>query len=78
MAFHAGAYSIVVPFLMMPLLVVMLAPVMISIAALVRVIQRAGFSGWWVLIVLVPIVNMLALWRFGFGSWPALPRIKKA
>ena len=56
--------------------IVMLLPLAViatSIAALVRIVQRAGYSGWWILIVLVPGANLLALWYFGFGPWPALP-----
>jgi uncharacterized membrane protein YhaH (DUF805 family) len=45
-----------------------------SVVAIIRIIQRAGFSGWWVLVVFVPFVNMIALWRFGFGSWPAFAK----
>ena len=45
----------------------------ISVIAIIRIIQKAGFSGWWFLITFIPMVNMLALWRFGFGPWLALP-----
>lgn len=47
-----------------------LAVVVVSAIAIVRIIQRAGFSGWWALIIFVPIFNLLALWYFGFGPWP--------
>jgi hypothetical protein len=43
-----------------------------SFIAIVRIIQRAGFSGRWILIAFVPGINVLALWYFGFGPWPAL------
>jgi hypothetical protein len=51
-----------------------IAPVIVSVIAIVRIIQRAGFSGWWILVTLVPVVNMLALWYFAFASWPALAK----
>ena len=38
---------------------------------LAKVIKRAGFSPWWCLIALVPIANLIALWRFAFVRWPA-------
>jgi hypothetical protein len=34
--------------------------------------QRAGFSPWWSLLALVPGVNVIALWLFAFGRWPAV------
>jgi uncharacterized membrane protein YhaH (DUF805 family) len=55
-------------------LAIFIAPVAVSVIAIVRIIQRAGFSGWWILLVLVPVVNMLALWYFAFASWPALAK----
>jgi uncharacterized membrane protein YhaH (DUF805 family) len=49
--------------------VVSLALVMIP---LWRIVQRAGFSPWWALLALVPVVNLIALWQFAFGKWPAV------
>lgn len=40
----------------------------------VRIIRRAGYSGWWMLTMLVPIVNIVMLWIFAFAKWPALTR----
>jgi hypothetical protein len=34
--------------------------------------QRAGFSPWLSLLALVPVVNVIALWLFAFGRWPAV------
>lgn len=38
----------------------------------VRIIRRAGYSGWWALILLVPVVNLVMIWVFAFSTWPAL------
>jgi len=38
----------------------------------VRVLHRAGLSGWWCLTALVPVVNMVMIWVFAFARWPAL------
>jgi hypothetical protein len=38
----------------------------------VRIIRRAGYSGWWVLILLVPVVNIVMVWVFAFSTWPIL------
>jgi hypothetical protein len=56
------------------LIAAFIAPVAVCVVAIVRIVQRAGFSGWWVLLTLVPVVNMLALWYFAFASWPALAK----
>jgi hypothetical protein len=38
----------------------------------VRIIRRAGYSGWWALILLVPVVNLVMIWVFAFSTWPIL------
>jgi uncharacterized membrane protein YhaH (DUF805 family) len=37
-----------------------------------RVLAKAGYSGWWCLILLVPLVNIIMVWVFAFSSWPRL------
>ena len=34
------------------------------------VLRKAGFSPWWALLSLVPIVNWIALWAFALGRLP--------
>lgn len=41
---------------------------------IIRILTKAGHSGWWVLLILVPLVNLIALWVFAFTRWPALRR----
>ena len=36
----------------------------------VRIIRRAGYSGWWILMSLVPIGNLIMLAFFAFKEWP--------
>ena len=43
----------------------------------VRIIRRAGYSGWWSLIMFVPIVNIVMLWVFAFAKWPAIDRAER-
>jgi len=38
----------------------------------VRILHKAGYSGWWSLLTLIPIVNIIVIWIFAFSSWPAL------
>jgi uncharacterized membrane protein YhaH (DUF805 family) len=74
MSLHVGNYLVDVSPIGLIVMLLPLAVIATSIAALVRIVQRAGYSGWWILIVLVPGANLLALWYFGFGPWPALPK----
>jgi len=34
--------------------------------------QRTGHSGWWALLMLVPLANLISLWVLAFKEWPAL------
>jgi hypothetical protein len=78
MTFHFSNYTIQVPFLNLVLVGLFAASIVISVLALMRIVQRAGYNGWWVLIMFVPVANMLALWYFGFGPWPADARLARA
>jgi uncharacterized membrane protein YhaH (DUF805 family) len=40
----------------------------------VMIIRKAGYSGWWVLILFVPIVNFIMLWVFALARWPVEER----
>lgn len=44
--------------------------------AYVRIIQKAGYSGWNVLWVLVPIVNIIMIFYFAFAEWPITARVR--
>ena len=71
MRLNIANYSVELHVLSFVILGLSAAMVIISAIALVRIVQRAGYSGWWILIIFVPIANVLALWYFGFGPWPA-------
>ena len=36
----------------------------------IKIIKKAGYSGWWVLTMFVPLLNLVMLWVFAFASWP--------
>ncbi len=42
----------------------------IFLIAYVKIISRAGYSGWWVLVMFVPILNIVMLLIFAFKEWP--------
>ncbi|WP_020564509.1 hypothetical protein [Methylosarcina fibrata] len=37
-----------------------------------RILEKAGFNGWWTLVLMVPVVNVVMIWIFAFAHWPAL------
>jgi hypothetical protein len=59
-----------------PSLVTLLALIALAVPMILmsRVLRRAGYSPWWVLLVLVPLVNLIALWVFAYMRWPAIDR----
>lgn len=36
-----------------------------------KILSKAGYSGAWSLLALVPIVNVIMLWVFAFTTWPS-------
>jgi uncharacterized membrane protein YhaH (DUF805 family) len=46
----------------------------IFIVPVVKIIQKAGYSGWWTLLWFVPFANIIMLWVFAFAEWPNLAR----
>jgi hypothetical protein len=44
---------------------------LVFLVPLWRIISKAGYSGAWALISLIPFVNIIALWIFAFAKWPA-------
>jgi len=37
-----------------------------------RIVRRVGYSRLWALLFLVPLINVVMIWRFGSRNWPAL------
>lgn len=52
------------------LLVFYIVIVGVLVWAYVRIIRRAGYSGWWVLTGIVPLLNIIMLLMFAFKQWP--------
>lgn len=49
---------------------VLLIFVVAVIIPLARVLSRTGHSGWWSVLYLLPLVNVIALWIFAYKKWP--------
>jgi uncharacterized membrane protein YhaH (DUF805 family) len=41
----------------------------------VRILRKAGYSGWRCLIIFVPLVNIVMVYVFAFSDWPSLKRL---
>jgi hypothetical protein len=52
------------------LLFVYIAIAVLGIVAAVKIVTKAGYSGWWVLIAFVPFVGSVFLMVFAFSTWP--------
>jgi hypothetical protein len=35
-----------------------------------RILNRIGYSRWWLVTMLVPLLNLSMLWVFAFADWP--------
>ena len=51
-------------------LVVVAVTSVLGLIAWVMIIRRAGYSGVWVLIGLVPVINLIMFLVFAFKEWP--------
>ena len=40
--------------------------------AMTRILNRMGFSGWWSLLIFVPIGNIIGLWQLSKARWPGV------
>lgn len=54
------------------IVLMLLGTIVLSIWTAVRILHKAGFSGWWTLLALIPLANLIMLWVFAFVEWPAL------
>ena len=39
-----------------------------------KILGRVGFSKWWTIAFLIPIVSLVTLWIFASVRWPAIDR----
>ena len=37
-----------------------------------QLFSKAGYSGWWSLLMIVPLANLIALYVLAFANWPVL------
>ena len=54
------------PFSLLPLLI--LAPLIVL--PYWKITQKAGYSGWLSLLILIPLINLIFLYWLAFAKWP--------
>ncbi|WP_070965804.1 hypothetical protein [Vibrio sonorensis] len=32
--------------------------------------KKAGFPGWWIIFLAIPVLNLILIWMFAFIKWP--------
>jgi uncharacterized membrane protein YhaH (DUF805 family) len=52
--------------------VVVLALALVWLVPAAKILAKAGYSGWWCVLLLVPVINIVAYWAFAFAQWPRL------
>jgi len=52
--------------------IIILAFVFLYFFPTVKILQKAGYSGWWSLLTILPLANIIVLWVFAFARWPNL------
>ena len=49
---------------------------LLLVVAQVKVVTKAGYSGWWVLVAFVPVVGFIMMLVFAFSKWPVLQEVE--
>ena len=55
-------------------LIVFVVIFLIYLPPLIKILHKAGYSAWWILVSFIPFVNIVMLWVFAFAEWPSLTR----
>jgi len=53
-------------------LVIPIAAIILVAVPIARILHRSGRSAWWTILAFVPLLNLIFLWVFAFGRWPAV------
>jgi len=47
-----------------------------TLVGYVFILRKAGYSGWLVLLGLIPVVNVVLFFVFAFSEWPVVKELK--
>jgi hypothetical protein len=56
------------------IIAIIFAILIIPLIFISRILSKAGFSGWFSLLSLVPLLNLIFLWIFAFIDWPNIDK----
>ena len=59
------------------LVIIYLAIVVASIVGTAKIISKAGYSAWFVLLAFVPLVNLVMFFVFAFSDWPVRKELRQ-
>ena len=51
-------------------LIIILLIILIPLLIFRPIAKKAGYSGWWALAMVIPLVNLIMIWVFAFAKWP--------
>ncbi len=52
--------------------ILMLLAILLTIIPFWRIFSKAGYSGWFSILMIIPFVNLIALYFLAFANWPVL------
>lgn len=53
-------------------LIIMLVVAVVFLIAWYKIFKKAGYPGWYVILMIIPVVNLIIFLVFAFGQWPIL------
>ena len=51
-------------------IIIILFLVVVPLLMFRKIAKKAGYSGWWSLIMLIPLLNFAMIWVFALVEWP--------
>ena len=55
-----------------------LVMLLVFLLAYISIIRKAGYSGWWILTGIVPVLNLVMFLIFAFREWPVQRHLRSA
>ena len=43
-----------------------------------KIFQKAGYPGWYFIVLFIPVVSLIALFYFAFAEWPVHKALREA
>ncbi len=53
-------------------LLIMLVSFIVLLVAWYKIFKKAGYPGWYTILMIIPIVNLIIFLVFAFSQWPVL------